>query len=199
MMLIDYIHQGGSVMYILVVLSVLALALILYKTVHFLYLGVWSKNTLVKSLKLFRNGEQTEAIALLARSRKPAAKVARCIIDNKDSADVEQISTLIANQEVSKLERNLPPINIIAQVSPLIGLLGTILGMISAFIALEQAAGNADPVQLAGGIWIALLTTAGGLVVAIPSLAFYMFAQHKIEQIAAEIEDTAAELLQIIK
>ena len=83
-------------------------------------------------------------------------------------------------KETEKMQRFMPTLEIIAQVSPLIGLLGTVIGMIDSFNELELGGSLVDPSILAGGIWTALLTTAMGLIVAIPALISHYFFDRKI-------------------
>ena len=88
--------------------------------------------------------------------------------------------SFLAHKQIRKIEFLLPSLEIIAQVSPLLGLLGTVIGMISSFNQLEIGGSLVDPAVLAGGIWTALLTTAVGLIVAIPSLIAHYFFEKKL-------------------
>ena len=94
-------------------------------------------------------------------------------------------------------QKFLPSLEIIAQVSPLIGLLGTVVGMIDSFNQLELGGSVVDPSVLAGGIWTALLTTAMGLIVAIPALIFYYFFDKKISIDQNRIESAASRILKL--
>ena len=98
------------------------------------------------------------------------------ILQNKNSENIknDQIFILM-EKETEKMQRFMPTLEIIAQVSPLIGLLGTVIGMIDSFNELELGGSLVDPSILAGGIWTALLTTAMGLIVAIPALISHYF------------------------
>ena len=98
---------------------------------------------------------------------------------NSDAIKNDQILILV-DKETEKMQRFMPTLEIIAQVSPLIGLLGTVIGMIDSFNELELGGSLVDPSILAGGIWTALLTTAMGLIVAIPALISHYFFDRKI-------------------
>jgi biopolymer transport protein ExbB len=103
--------------------------------------------------------------------------------------------------EIPKLEKNLNFLSTIAHVSPLLGLLGTVVGLVRCFYVIEQktvSAGMVNPSDLAGGIWEALLTTVAGLCVAIPSYIMYNYFVHKVNLASLEAERAATELLEII-
>ena len=95
--------------------------------------------------------------------------------------------------------RSIEPLNVLGQVAPMIGLFGTVYGMIVAFQSIVASGGSADPVALAGGIGTALVTTFWGLLVAIPALAAYAFIRNRVDAISSEAESTAIELLQRFK
>ena len=103
------------------------------------------------------------------------------VLEKKRPADNDEIFNLI-EKEIEKSQKLMPTLEIIAQVSPLIGLLGTVIGMIDSFNELELGGSLVDPSILAGGIWTALLTTAMGLIVAIPALICHYFFERKIMQ-----------------
>ena len=89
-------------------------------------------------------------------------------------------------------------LEVIASLSPLLGLLGTVLGMIKAFVRLESAGTKVDPAILAGGIWEALLTTAFGLSVAIPALAAFYILEGQVENVRAQMKDASIRVLGIL-
>ena len=103
------------------------------------------------------------------------------VLDRKTPANNDEIFNLI-EKEIEKSQKLMPTLEIIARVSPLIGLLGTVIGMIDSFNELELGGSLVDPSILAGGIWTALLTTAMGLIVAIPALISHYFFDRKIMQ-----------------
>lgn len=108
---------------------------------------------------------------------------------------MENAMAEMLEQETTHLLRKIEWLNIIGNVAPMIGLFGTVWGMIDAFNAIVQAGGQPEPANLAGGISVALVTTWWGLVVAIPALAVYGFLRNKIDILAAEAAVTAEELL----
>ncbi len=116
----------------------------------------------------------------------------------KSSVEVEQAIIDGGERQVSQLRSHLRVLNAVAQITPLVGLLGTVIGMIQCFneVAISQAMGKAD--QLAGGIGIALLATAGGLVVAIPSLTMYMYLAGKVDSLVMDMDLLAQNIVHLV-
>jgi len=100
--------------------------------------------------------------------------------------------------EVHQLERYLGVLATIAAVAPLLGFLGTVTGMIKAFMRIEALGGNVNASVLAGGIWEALVTTASGLTVGIPVLIFYNYFQGKVDRFVYEMEESSSKLLETL-
>ncbi|MBA3066678.1 MotA/TolQ/ExbB proton channel family protein [bacterium] len=122
----------------------------------------------------------------------------RQLIDEKklNSEKLEKRIVLMGSKQVRKWETNLRGLATIANVTPLIGLLGTVTGMIKAFIKIQQLGGQVDASVLSGGIWEALLTTAAGLTVAIPALVAYHYFEGKIDNYSNQLKNSAAEYLE---
>ena len=108
---------------------------------------------------------------------------------NKSKENIEKEIDRLTQKEFEKIQLFLPSLEIISQVSPLIGLLGTVIGMIDSFNELELGGSLVDPSILAGGIWTALLTTAMGLVVAIPALVSHYFFEKRVLYFFSSIEN----------
>ena len=121
---------------------------------------------------------------------------------SKYSLGHERVKESIENagtQEISKLEKGIPFLATIAGIAPLLGFLGTVTGMISAFMTIQDLAGAANPSDLAGGIWEALITTAFGLGVGIPALAFYNYFVNSIKRLVGDIETVANDVIDVIQ
>jgi len=161
------IDLGGPVIALLLVLSVLVLAVVLFKLWQFQALGVGRHGALDRALAACDAGAPGDALATLDRSPSHLAPILRAAVDG----DLRRKPRLIAMVEarLAVIERGFRLLDSIAQVAPLLGLFGTVLGMIDAFRALQDAGDAVDPSVLAGGIWVALLTTAAGLAVAMPT------------------------------
>ncbi|SDN65203.1 biopolymer transport protein ExbB [Lutimaribacter pacificus] len=157
---------GGPVVLVLVSLSVLVLAVVLYKLWQFTVAGVGRHKALQKAVMAWDAGDRTGARAHLDRSGSYLRPVVSMAIDGQtDAARLEAE----AEMRFARLESGFRLLDSVAQLAPLLGLFGTVLGMISAFQALQAAGAQVDPSILAGGIWVALLTTAVGLAVAMPT------------------------------
>ena len=117
--------------------------------------------------------------------------------ENKSEDKRKEELNLLMQKELNKIEIFLPTLEIISQVSPLVGLLGTVIGMIDSFNELELGGSLVDPSILAGGIWTALLTTAMGLIVAIPALISHYFFEKKITTHQKEMDSFLIRLSKI--
>jgi len=164
------IEMGGPVIAILAVVSVATLAVILYKLWQFRVSGVGRHHALRAAVAGWDRGEVRAARRRLEGSRSYLAPViARAFAADPDDSKATRRIEAEAEARFARLERGFRFLDTVAQVAPLLGLFGTVLGMIEAFQALQAAGSQVDPSLLAGGIWVALLTTAAGLAVAMPA------------------------------
>ncbi len=190
---------GGPVMAILLALSALSLTLIVVKIVQLWPAtgGVAGRET---ALDIWARGDRDAAMAALP-ARSPADRVLRAAMQavqgGMSGAVLEGEVTRRGNDEVAGLSSWLRLLDLISMIAPLLGLLGTVLGMIQSFQDLAQAQGSANASVLAGGIWLALLTTAGGLMVAIPAAIAASLLAGRVELAALRIESAAGRLLAI--
>ncbi|MGK7652038.1 MULTISPECIES: MotA/TolQ/ExbB proton channel family protein [unclassified Roseovarius] len=158
---------GGPVVLILLAVSVITLATVLYKLWQFSAAGVGRHKALKEAVAAWDEGDLAAALAALKQSKSYLAPV----IEMAFSARPEDAKRLEAEAEsrFARLEGGFRLLDSVAQLAPLLGLFGTVLGMIEAFQSLQEAGAQVDPSLLAGGIWVALLTTAVGLAVAMPT------------------------------
>lgn len=167
--LTDFIALGGWVVGLLLALSVLAGAVILWKAAHLLYLGLWRGKVLALALAPLAAGQKTKVRDALGRLNDPLPRLAlRAMAASAPPETLRDRLHAEADAELARAETGLRFLDAVAQVAPLLGLFGTVLGMIEAFQALQSAGASVDPSLLAGGIWVALLTTAVGLGIAMP-------------------------------
>ncbi|WP_238368643.1 MotA/TolQ/ExbB proton channel family protein [Mesobacterium pallidum] len=157
---------GGPVVLLLGALSVLVLAVVLYKLWQFTAAGVGRHTALRDAAAAWEAGDRANARRHLAAARSYLSPVLAMALDGQDDAPRLEAE---AEARFARLERGFRLLDSVAQLAPLLGLFGTVLGMISAFQALQAAGSQVDPSILAGGIWVALLTTAVGLAVAMPT------------------------------
>ena len=179
----DYIEKGGIIFSILLVLSAVGLTLIIYKFIEINFFNDFDLQSFEEDLsKSITLNDFKQLVDLKPTSEKKIFLIETLNIIEKNSSKNwkdQEIETLI-HKKYLKSQRFLPSLEIIAQVSPLIGLLGTVIGMIDSFNELELGGSLVDPSILAGGIWTALLTTAMGLIVAIPALISHYFFDKKL-------------------
>lgn len=196
------LQAGGAVVAILLVLSVVALAIILMKLWQFGRLGVGINRHARAALALYRSGRAEEALGRLAGARNPGARLLSLAIRGRLRDDLpepmlrEELARL-GSEEVEALRGGFRPLEVIGALAPLLGLFGTVLGMIAAFQALEQAGNRVDPSILSGGIWEALLTTAVGLAVAIPVVALLNLLERRVERQALEMESLVTQIFTV--
>ncbi|MGF1620100.1 MAG: MotA/TolQ/ExbB proton channel family protein [Rhodomicrobiaceae bacterium] len=174
----------GPVGAVLVGLSILSAALILFKTLSIASAGLWRTASANEFLRRMSEGDR-EAVQFLNMSSAPMSRLllvgARLAEANEPVARIEADMRDAATAYLLKLSRFNRTLELIGLIAPLLGLLGTILGMIEAFQALQDSGAQADPTALAGGIWEALLTTALGLAVAIPAIVAFNLIENRID------------------
>jgi len=179
----DMVDTGGPVVAILLAASVVVLSVSLYKIWQFRSAGVGRHKKLLQSLAAWDHADADSARRLIKESDSYLAPVVAAGYDDNTAGGSELSARLNADVEtrLSGLERGFRLLDNTAQLAPLLGLFGTVLGMISAFQALQQAGDQVDPSILAGGIWVALLTTAVGLAVAMPTSLVLSWLEQRIE------------------
>lgn len=193
------VETGGPVVAILLVLSVFAMTVIFLKMGRFIWAGVGRHRRVRHAERLWQSGRHSEALHLVEHRRNPVAKVLAhgmrgLIHHEREEAKVREDVERIALGELARLRSLMKAIEAVVQIAPLLGLFGTVLGMIDAFRALQTAGAEADPAVLAGGIWVALMTTAVGLAIAIPAALFLYWFESIVESERVEIEDAMTSL-----
>jgi biopolymer transport protein ExbB len=189
----DLLSAGGPIMGILFAMSILALAIVLIKVWQLGALRLGGASEIEPALTEWRTGHPHAAIERLTAVTNPlaaivAAAMAGCLQD-ADKPTVREEIERRALALVTSLRGHLRGLEVIASLSPLLGLLGTVIGMIDAFRALEASGNQVDPSVLSGGIWVALLTTAAGLGVAIPTLVALNGLERSLEGVTHRLED----------
>ena len=193
------LELGGPVLITLVILSVVALSIIVYKSLQFIVLLGQGRSFVPVVLKHYRSRHYEDALRVLARMRSPVARVMDAAIVGHARVDLKEFTVReeverIAALYLERMRSYLRGLEVIGTLSPLLGLLGTVLGMIDAFQQLEYAGSRVDPGVLSGGIWEALLTTAAGLVVAIPALAMLNWFERIVQRTAHEMENAVTQV-----
>ncbi|MPL91998.1 hypothetical protein SDC9_38087 [bioreactor metagenome] len=178
--LVDFVALGGWVVALLLAISVIAGAAVLWKLWDLAALRVGPHPALAAALVDWQAGQRTAAMARLAAGRSALDRLA--VRTMAAGAPEALRARLQAETEAhaARAEAGLRLLDAIAQTAPLLGLFGTVLGMIEAFQTLQAGGSSVDPSQLAGGIWVALLTTAMGLGIAMPVSLFLSWTESRI-------------------
>ncbi|MEM6266587.1 MAG: MotA/TolQ/ExbB proton channel family protein [Pseudomonadota bacterium] len=197
-----FFDAGGPIIIILAVLAVLALGIAIVKFVQFFRIGVGRNGFVSDVVKKLRVDHWKDALHMIEKKPNPVARVMSAAVHGKadpkmDDQIVREEVTRVAQAQLDAMERGLALLSLIATIAPLLGLLGTVLGMIEAFQQMEGVGDRIEPAVLAGGIWEALLTTAAGLSVAIPAAVFFTWLQRSVDVEAQRMEDAATQVFTI--
>ncbi len=193
-----FLIVGGPVLWILFGLSIAAVSIILIKFWQFARLRLEHNRDVHSSLLLWHKGEHEKAQQVL-NTRHPVSDVTalamqEVLAPSTDRELLKENIDRVATLHLVRLRALLPPLEGIATLSPLLGLLGTVLGMILAFQQMETAGTQVDPSVLSSGIWRALLTTAMGLGIAIPVMAIHGWMERKIERVAMQMNNVVIQV-----
>lgn len=199
----EFMQQGGPIMWPILLCSVFAFAIVIERLVSLQREQIDTKTFMEQIARSLKRNKIMEAIELCDRTTGPIAKILKAGILKHDRPrqEVREAIEDAAIHEVPRLERNLPVLATIAHVSPLLGLLGTVTGMVEAFQVIQAKASSVNPVNpgdLAGGIWEALLTTVFGLCVAIPTFVTYNYLVSRVDGFVLDMERSATDLTNIL-
>lgn len=197
---LDFIMQGGVLMVPIVLCSVIALGVFLERIFYLRRRKIIPVELVVRVEDLVKKNRITEVGGVLKRDRSPMARIFFAAIKNfgKKREVIKEVVEEVGGQEAEYLEKYLGVLSVIAQISPLLGLLGTVQGMIKVFNKITTG-GVGDPASLADGISVALITTAAGLTVAIPTLIAYHYLLGRARDLTSEMQQYSIGLVDIIK
>jgi len=198
---LNFLFRGGVLMVPIVLCSIIGLALILdrFNTYRSLKLEGFALGGGVR--QALDRDDTAAAIGHLEGDESAGGLVLAEALArfHEGSGSIQSSFALAAGELVRKMEVSLRGLATVATLAPLLGLLGTVIGMIRAFMVIEGQGTNVSPALLAGGIWEALLTTAAGLTVAIPCLMFHNLFQGRIERVEGELSRMATELEDVVR
>lgn len=197
MSILSLMLQGGFLMYILLLISVAVVAIVIEKYRQLARVKK-ANRPILETLAQNDKGKDLKALLEEHQALSPVAgmliKVMKSESNDKDLM-VQSLESA-ANHELHQLERGMAWLSTFAAIAPLIGFLGTVIGMVRVFMNIQhQSSAGIDINILAGGIWVALLTTIGGLIVGIVSIVFYNDILQKLENILHEMQDAATTYL----
>ena len=194
--MIAFIVQGGVLLVPILLLSVAAVFLIVERALYYWQQRSTPGESPADVMALLTHTPAPQLAEALRRRRSPQARVTAAALDaGQRLADLDQRRTLdhLVLREIAALERHVPYLQNIANVATLVGLLGTVVGMISAFVDMRNT-GSTDLTILSGGIGQALITTAAGLAVAIPSTLFHQLFVNHVQRTVARLNIAVSEL-----
>jgi biopolymer transport protein ExbB len=191
---------GGPVLIALFGLSIAATAVTIFKFLKFRRMGVGKLRGARRVVSMWLAGERTRAVEQAAKDVSPvssavAAAMASLQRHPGDRARAQEIATQTALDQITEMSRHLRFLEAVVQAAPMLGLLGTVLGMISAFGELSRGGAAIEPAALAEGIWAALLTTAAGLAIAIPFYFVWTWLDTRVEEERATMEAAVGAVL----
>lgn len=192
--------KGGWVMYVIVALSIYVLGIILFKAYQFTTAQVFNTQFIDRVMMHVKRGELTDASHLLTKEKGPLARIMRVSIESVMNREITMKSreseiSRVGAGELRYLESHMRGLEMASSIGPLLGLLGTVIGMVHAFAKLSESGSRVDPSMLAGGIWQALIATVGGLVVAVPAMASYYLIDSLVERVRATMRDVTIQIL----
>jgi len=197
------IQKGGPLMYLIILCSILAFAVILERLYHLYRAKINTGKFMDEIVDILRRNRIMEALDVCDKTPGPIAHILKAGIMKHDrpKTEIREAIEDTATHEVPLLEKNLGVLATIAHISPLLGLLGTVVGMVRAFQVIQEKATLLQPVNpgdLAGGIWEALITTVAGLSVAIPAYVAYNYLVSRVDGLVLDMEKSASDLVNIL-
>jgi len=195
----ELVQAGGWLMIPILVCSVIAAAICVERFWTLRTTQIVPRNLLSQVWNWIKNNDMDNHRLRELRVGSPLGQILAAGISNhrRGREQMKEAIEEIANQVVHEMERYLNTLGTVAAITPLLGLLGTVIGMIKVFTAIRlEGTGNAA--VLAGGISEALITTAAGLTVAIPSLFFYRFFQRRVDELVISMEQEALKLVEVL-
>ena len=199
-MLPELLKHGGPMMYLLVVVSAVAAVVFVERLLHYHRAQINSAEFLTGVRNVLKRENVVEAISICDATPGPVARLVKVAILNREAGreGVREALEEAGLLEVPRLEEKLNLLATIAQIAPIMGLLGTVLGFMTVFSDLQMQGLNAHSPRLAGGVWEALVCTAFGLAIAIPSYAGYNYLVSRVNSIVLDMEKASTEILNII-
>jgi len=195
MIVTDIFDKGGIIVWILAAYAFIALTILFERMIRFTFMGKPENRFEAQLLDSFKAG-QPELV--ISKIHGPEARVLQGILSAWQAGinDLNRVAIRLGSLELVKMEKGFRTLSFLGNTAPLLGLLGTIIGMIKAFMVIEQAGGQVDAQALAGGIWEAMLTTGVGLAVAIPVLLLLHLLESAADKRAHSMRNYASLILE---
>ena len=198
--LIQMAAKGGPLMIVLLVLSIVAIFLFGKKWWMIRQASKIDKDFMMDIRDYIHDGKLKSAKTLCCKFDTPVARMVESGIDRigKPLGDIQTAIENVGNVEVARLEKGLPYLAMIAGGAPMIGFLGTVMGMVQAFFNMSQAGNNIDITLLSSGIYTAMITTVGGLIVGIIAYFGYNYLTSKVSNVVFQMESSTIEFMDLL-
>jgi len=199
--MMELVQKGGPLMWLILACSVTGLGVFLERIIYFHRASIQTGDFLRGLSNLIKNKNYAEAIQECAASPGPVPRVLHAMLLRHDAprTELRDIAQEAGQLEVPRLERNLALLSTIAYATPLIGLLGTILGLLTAFQQITNHGGYATAAEIAGGVYESLLTSAAALTVALPAFVAHSYLSARVNNAVHDIERAGIEMLEILR
>lgn len=199
-LMLKFIDQGGPFVWVLLVLSFVGMMIVLEKIIFFQRTKIHVGDLMLGLANHVRKGAHDEALREAARAPGSVARVAHATLMRYylPRADLRDIAMEAGQMEVPRIEKNLRGLYTVALIAPLIGMLGTVNGLIDTFVKMSNSSGLSSNLDMAKGIYEALITTGLGLLVAVPAYLFYLYFVGRVKRLVHRIERGAIEIVNII-
>lgn len=198
--MLELIAKGGLILWIIMGLSVAGAAIVVERFLYFRRIRVDEDKLFARVKASVEKGHYDEALSICDNNASPLSALIKVGIEHRSYGELAQKEVLkdAAAQEIPRLERNVSALGTIAHISPLLGLLGTVTGTMQAFGVLGRFGAVADPSILAKGVSEALITTAAGIIVAVPAVIFYNMLVNKVNLMLIAMENQLNALILMI-
>ena len=199
--LISMAAKGGWLMIVLALLSIVAIYIFAERLYAINHAAKIDKNFTKDITDYLQDGKKKSALALCKKSDTPIARMLEKGIDRmgRPLHDIQAAVENVGNLEVARLEKGLPILASIAGGAPMIGFLGTVIGMVQAFFNMSQAGNNIDITLLSGGIYTAMITTVGGLIVGIIAYFCYNYLTSRVSDVVYKMENSTIEFMDALE
>lgn len=199
----DLIQKGGPMMYLIMLSSILAFGVVIERVYHLNKARIDANKFMDNITNILRRNKIIEAIEMCNSTPGPIAHIVKAGILKHDRSkpEIKEAVQEAAELEIPRLEKHLPVLATIAHIAPLLGLVGTVTGMIKSFQIIQEKAlamAPVNPGDLAGGIWEALLATLAGLSVAIPTYVAYNYLTSQVDNLVYDMERSATDIVNLL-
>jgi len=201
MNILEILAKGGWVMILIALSSIAILTIFVERFFTLRSVKINARSFILHVRNLLLKKQLDEALKTAKLTPGPVAAITKSALEKykRPKEEIKEAIETAGRGQIYQLEKYLGSLATLAAITPMLGFLGTVTGMIKAFMKIEALGGNVGPGVLAGGIWEALVTTAAGLLVGIIAIIFYNYLQGQVERLVFEMEDSSNDLLEMVR